>query len=155
MQYEGVLKKMQTEIGSPIQYYMVFDTDFLNVNQILNKTLKIDFIKHQCLNCGNDAIERVEHNSELLDVCQSCGDANKAVNHDLVQSYNGPTSPGKAVIQTTKFTQKTLLYFTFRSRVLGPWAISGPLRVDPRSGCPMLPTKTEPSRGRGGTAKSG
>jgi hypothetical protein len=54
MQYEGVLKKMQTEIGSPIQYYMVFDTDFLNVNQILNKTLKIDFIKHQCLNCGND-----------------------------------------------------------------------------------------------------
>jgi hypothetical protein len=54
MQYEGVLKKMQTEIGSPIQYYMVFKDDFLNVNQVLNKTLKIDFIKHQCLNCGND-----------------------------------------------------------------------------------------------------
>ena len=54
MQYEGVLKKMQTEIGSPIQYYMVFKDDFLNVNQVLNKSLKIDFIKHQCLNCGND-----------------------------------------------------------------------------------------------------
>ena len=54
MQYEGVLQKMQTEIGSPIQYYMVFKNDFLNVNQVLNKKIKVDFIKHQCLNCGND-----------------------------------------------------------------------------------------------------
>ena len=54
MQYEGVLKKMQTEIGSPIQYYMLFESDFLNVNQVLDKELKIDFIKFQCLNCGND-----------------------------------------------------------------------------------------------------
>jgi len=45
---------MQTEVGSPIQYYMTFENDFLNVNQVLNKTLKINFIKHQCLNCGND-----------------------------------------------------------------------------------------------------
>ena len=37
MTYQGVLKKMQTEIGTPIQYYMVFKNDFLNVNQILNK----------------------------------------------------------------------------------------------------------------------
>ena len=54
MQYEGVLRKMQTEIGNPIQYYMLFESDFLNVNQALDKTLKIEFIKHQCLNCGND-----------------------------------------------------------------------------------------------------
>ena len=54
MQYEGVLRKMQTEIGSPIQYYILFENDFLNVNQVLNKTLTIDFIKHQCLNCGNE-----------------------------------------------------------------------------------------------------
>jgi len=54
MQYEGVLRKMQTEIGSPIQYYMIFKDDFLNVNQVLDKTLKISFIKHQCTNCGND-----------------------------------------------------------------------------------------------------
>ena len=54
MQYEGVLKKMQTEIGTPIQYYLVFESDFLNVNQVLNKELQIEFIKFQCLNCGND-----------------------------------------------------------------------------------------------------
>jgi hypothetical protein len=54
MQYEGVLKKMQTEIGHPIQYYMLFESDFLNLNQVLDKNLKIEFIKFQCLNCGND-----------------------------------------------------------------------------------------------------
>ncbi|MGI9550452.1 MAG: DUF2797 domain-containing protein [Aurantibacter sp.] len=54
MQYQGVLRKMQTENGSPIQYYMIFENDFLNVNQILDKELGIDFIKFQCLNCGLD-----------------------------------------------------------------------------------------------------
>lgn len=54
MQYEGVLRKMQTEMGQPIQYYMLFEDNFLNVNQVLNKQLKIDFIRFQCLNCGED-----------------------------------------------------------------------------------------------------
>jgi hypothetical protein len=46
MQYEGVLTKMQTEFGNPIQYYLVFE-DFLNVNQ-LDKTLK-SISWYQCL----------------------------------------------------------------------------------------------------------
>ncbi|WP_396635558.1 DUF2797 domain-containing protein [Maribacter sp. R77961] len=54
MQYQGVLRKMQTEIGTPIQYYLIFESDFLNMNQVLNKEVKINFIKHQCINCGND-----------------------------------------------------------------------------------------------------
>jgi len=54
MHYQGVLKKMQTELGAPIQYYLVFESDFIHVNQLLNKELQITFIKHQCLNCGND-----------------------------------------------------------------------------------------------------
>ncbi len=54
MQFEGVLKKMQTEIGNPIQYYLVFENDFLNVNQVLDKELEINFIKYQCLNCNLD-----------------------------------------------------------------------------------------------------
>jgi hypothetical protein len=53
-QYEGVLQKMQTEMGNPIQYYLVFENDFLNLNQVLDKTLGINFIKYQCLNCGLD-----------------------------------------------------------------------------------------------------
>lgn len=52
MNYEGVLTKMQTENGLPIQYYLVFENDFLNVNQLLNKKLAINFLRYQCLNCG-------------------------------------------------------------------------------------------------------
>jgi hypothetical protein len=52
MTYEGVLTKMQTEFANPIQYYLVFETNFLNVNQLLNKNLGISFQGYQCLNCG-------------------------------------------------------------------------------------------------------
>jgi hypothetical protein len=54
MQFEGVLKKMQTEYDVPIQYYLVFEDDFLHMNQLLDKQIKINFLKHQCLNCGQD-----------------------------------------------------------------------------------------------------
>lgn len=51
MTYQGVLTKMQTEFGKPIQYYMVFETGFLNLNQMLNKQMEIRFEGYQCLNC--------------------------------------------------------------------------------------------------------
>ena len=54
MLYEGVLRKMRTEMGSPIQYFLILGDDFLNLNQALNKSLKIEFIKYQCLNCGEN-----------------------------------------------------------------------------------------------------
>ncbi|MDY8136654.1 DUF2797 domain-containing protein [Aquimarina sp. 2201CG5-10] len=54
MQYEGVLTKMQTEIGDPIQYYLVFESDFIHMNQLLDKTLSISFEKYQCLACGEN-----------------------------------------------------------------------------------------------------
>lgn len=54
MTYEGTLTKMQTEIGNPIQYYLVFDTSFLNVNQLLNKEIEVVFDGFQCLNCGKN-----------------------------------------------------------------------------------------------------
>lgn len=52
MNYQGVLTKMLTENGSPIQYYLVFEGDFLNVNQLLDKKISIAFVRFQCLNCG-------------------------------------------------------------------------------------------------------
>ena len=54
MLFEGVLRKMRTEIGSPIQYFLVFENDFINMNQALNRQLKIEFIKYQCLGTGKD-----------------------------------------------------------------------------------------------------
>lgn len=52
MKYEGVLTKMQSEFGNPIQYYLVFENSFLNVNQVLGKQLTIQLEGYQCLNCG-------------------------------------------------------------------------------------------------------
>jgi len=54
MKFEGVLQKMMTEIGSPVQYYLQLKNDFINVNQALNKTLEIAFIKYECLHCHLD-----------------------------------------------------------------------------------------------------
>lgn len=52
MVYTGVLTKMQTEFLNPIQYYLVFESDFIHVNQLLNKSLEIKKIGYQCLSCG-------------------------------------------------------------------------------------------------------
>lgn len=52
MTYEGVLKKMQTEFLNPIEYYLVFENSFLNMNQVIGKELEINFLGYQCLNCG-------------------------------------------------------------------------------------------------------
>lgn len=54
MKYTGVLTKMATEFGNPIQYYLIFDDGFLNLNQVLGKTIFIKLEGHQCLNCKKD-----------------------------------------------------------------------------------------------------
>ena len=51
MRYEGVLTKMSTEITETVQYYLIFESDFINMNQLLDKRLSISFLKFQCLNC--------------------------------------------------------------------------------------------------------
>lgn len=66
MHYQGVLTKMATELSNPIQYYLVFENDFLSMNQLLNKTITIQFVGYQCLNCGlNKTIYR-------QGFCKSC-----------------------------------------------------------------------------------
>lgn len=52
MDYHGVLTKMQTELGDPIQYYLIFENDFLNVNQLLDRKISVNFLQYQCLNCA-------------------------------------------------------------------------------------------------------
>ena len=66
MRYQGVLRKMQTEIGNPIQYYLLFEGDFLNLNQVLNKSISINLIGYKCLNCGQD------HPIYRQGFCKSC-----------------------------------------------------------------------------------
>ncbi len=52
MVYSGTLQKMQTEFANPIQYYLVFEDNFLNLNQLIGKQISIEFEGFQCLNCG-------------------------------------------------------------------------------------------------------
>ncbi|OSY87492.1 hypothetical protein WH52_11545 [Tenacibaculum holothuriorum] len=54
MEYQGVLKKMTTENGDVIQYYLDMNSDFLNMNQLLNKELEISFVTYECLSCGKE-----------------------------------------------------------------------------------------------------
>lgn len=66
MQYQGVLKKMPTENSEKIQYYLDMGTDFINVNQLLNRELEISFVKYECLNCH---LERPIYRQGF---CKSC-----------------------------------------------------------------------------------
>ncbi len=54
MVYTGVLTKMQTEFLEPIQYYLIFENDFIHMNQLLNKSIEMKLVGHQCLSCGLD-----------------------------------------------------------------------------------------------------
>lgn len=51
MIYEGVLTKMKTELMETVQYYLIFEQDFLNLNQVIDKTLSINFLHYYCINC--------------------------------------------------------------------------------------------------------
>ena len=54
MLYRGVLTKMQTENTSPINYYLVFKDHFIHINQLLDKTISINFTSYECLACGKN-----------------------------------------------------------------------------------------------------
>jgi len=54
MMFEGVLTKMRTENSKPVNYYLVLDTNYINFNQLLNKTIGIKFLRFECLNCHLD-----------------------------------------------------------------------------------------------------
>ena len=54
MQYEVVLRKMQTEFENPIAYYLVFPDDFIHMNLLLDRSLSIRCGKYEGLGCGAD-----------------------------------------------------------------------------------------------------
>ncbi len=66
MQYQGVLKKMMTENSTEIQYYLDMKTDFLNMNQLINKEITLSFVTYECLSCG------LEKKIYRQGFCKSC-----------------------------------------------------------------------------------
>jgi len=66
MVYQGVLKKMMTENAEEIQYYLDMKSDFLNMNQLINKEVTLSFVTYECLNC------HLEKKIYRQGFCQSC-----------------------------------------------------------------------------------
>ena len=66
MQYQGVLKKMMTENNDTIQYYLEMGSDFINMNQLLNKNIEVSFVTYECLNC------HLEKEIYRQGFCKSC-----------------------------------------------------------------------------------
>ena len=66
MIYQGVLKKMMTENADEIQYYLDMKTDFLNMNQLINKEISLNFVTYECLNC------HLEKEIYRQGYCKSC-----------------------------------------------------------------------------------
>jgi len=66
MIYQGVLKKMMTENAEEIQYYLDMKTDFLNMNQLINKEISLNFVTYECLNC------HLEKEIYRQGYCKSC-----------------------------------------------------------------------------------
>jgi len=52
MTYTGVLLKMDTAIGDPIQYYLKLNDNIIHMNDLLEQELQIRFEGYQCLSCG-------------------------------------------------------------------------------------------------------
>lgn len=53
---------MTTELTSAVQYYLLFEQDFLHMNQLLDKRISINFLKFQCMKCkGQKKIFRSGH----------------------------------------------------------------------------------------------
>lgn len=66
MQYQGVLKKMPTENLTTVQYYLDMASDFLHMNQLLNKEISLSFVTYECLNC------HLEKQIYRQGFCKSC-----------------------------------------------------------------------------------
>lgn len=66
MNYEGVLTKMKTELQDTVQYYLIFENDFLNMNQLLDKKISFNFLRFHCLGCHKQ--KKIFRNG----VCYTC-----------------------------------------------------------------------------------
>lgn len=49
--FQGVLSKMRTNYANPVDYYLVFENNFLNINQLIDKKVFIQFVEYKCLSC--------------------------------------------------------------------------------------------------------
>jgi len=53
MKYSGILQKMRTEYGNPIQYFLDLNNQVIRMNDLIGNELEINYLKKiHCLHCG-------------------------------------------------------------------------------------------------------
>ena len=66
MHFQGVVKKMVTELSTPINYFIEFDDNFIHLNQFIDKLFKFECIGYSCLSCSES------QNIYRQGFCKSC-----------------------------------------------------------------------------------
>ena len=66
MHFQGVVKKMVTELSTPINYFIEFEDNFIHLNQFIDKLFKFECIGYSCLSCSES------QNLYRQGFCKSC-----------------------------------------------------------------------------------
>ena len=53
MHFQGVVKKMVTELAKPVNYFIEFEDNFIHLNQFIEKSFKFECIGYSCLSCSD------------------------------------------------------------------------------------------------------
>ncbi len=54
MYYESTLKRMPVELLDKVRYFLDAGDDFIILNNLIDRKIKIEFIRYQCLSCGKN-----------------------------------------------------------------------------------------------------
>ena len=66
MHFQGVVKKMVTELSTPINYFIEFEDNFIHLNQFIDKLFKFECTGYSCLSCSES------QNLYRQGFCKSC-----------------------------------------------------------------------------------
>ena len=66
MHFQGVVKKMVTELSTPINYFIEFEDNFIHLNQFIDKLFKFECTGYSCLSCSESP------NLYRQGFCKSC-----------------------------------------------------------------------------------
>lgn len=66
MHFQGVVKKMVTELSRPINYFIEFEDNFIHLNQFIDKLFKFECTGYSCLSCSESP------NLYRQGFCKSC-----------------------------------------------------------------------------------
>jgi hypothetical protein len=73
--YNILLKKMATDLQEVVHYYFIFNDGFIFINDLIGKTIAIEHIGYQCLNCNlNKRIFSQGHCYDCFKISPSVGD---------------------------------------------------------------------------------